>query len=118
MDNVTPSTREATEEVSAEATAGVGGLTEAFTVDAAKVKAHVDEVVRDSVKQTLHALLDAEADRLAGRYEHTSDRQDTRAGRYRRRDKFDSAKGVGQPKSLTANRKIGRPDLRCRASVP
>jgi transposase-like protein len=62
-------------------------LTQAFTVDAAKVRAHVDEVVRSSVEQTLNSLLDAEADRLcnAGRYEHSPDRQDTRAGRYQRK---------------------------------
>jgi transposase-like protein len=66
---------------------GFGPLTEAFTVDAAKVRAHVDEVVRSSVEQTLNALLDAEADRLchAGRYEHSPDRQDTRAGSYPRK---------------------------------
>lgn len=66
---------------------GTSPLTEAFTVDAAKVRAHVDEVVRSSVEQTLNALLDAEADRLcnAGRYERSSDRQDTRAGRYNRK---------------------------------
>ena len=56
-------------------------------MDAAKVRAHVDEVVRSSVEQTLNALLDAEADRLcnAGRYEHSPDRQDTRAGSYSRK---------------------------------
>jgi len=66
---------------------GTSPLTEAFTVDAAKVRAHVDEVVRSSVEQTLNALLDAEADRLcnAGRYEHSPDRQDTRAGSYKRK---------------------------------
>lgn len=66
---------------------GTSPLTEAFTVDAAKVRAHVDEVVRSSVEQTLNALLDAEADRLcnAGRYERSPDRQDTRAGSYKRK---------------------------------
>ena len=46
-----------------------------------------DEVVRDSVEQTLNVLLDAEAGRLcnAGRYEHTPERQDTRAGSYKRK---------------------------------
>ncbi len=81
MDKVTESTQEV-------GTApGSGPLTEAFTVDAAKVRAHVDEVVRSSVEQTLNALLDAEADRLcnAGRYEHSPDRQDTRAGSYKRK---------------------------------
>ena len=87
MDKVTQSAREVTETVSAAAAGPAGPLTEAFTVDAAKVKAHVDEVVRDSVEQTLNALWDAEADRLcnAGRYEHTPERQDTRAGSYKRK---------------------------------
>jgi hypothetical protein len=70
MDKVTESTQEVG------TGAGSGPLTEAFTVDAAKVRAHVDEVVRSSVEQTLTSLLDAEADRLcnAGRYEHSPDR--------------------------------------------
>lgn len=81
MDRVTESTQEVGSGT------GTNPLTEAFTVDAAKVRAHVDEVVRSSVEQTLNALLDAEADRLcnAGRYEHSPDRQDTRAGSYKRK---------------------------------
>ena len=87
MDKVTQSPVEGTEEQPRDAGAGSGPLTEAFTVDAAKVRAHVDEVVRSSVEQTLNSLLDAEADRLcnAGRYEHSPDRQDTRAGSYKRK---------------------------------
>ena len=44
---------------------------EAVSVDETKLKAHVDEVVRSSVEETLNALLDAEADRIcrAQRYE-------------------------------------------------
>jgi transposase-like protein len=81
MDKVTESTQEVG------SVTGSSPLTETFTVDAAKVRAHVDEVVRSSVEQTLNALLDAEADRLcnAGRYEHSPDRQDTRAGSYSRK---------------------------------
>lgn len=47
---------------------------------------HLDKVVRDTVEETLNALLDAEADRLcqAHRYERTEKRQDTRAGHYKR----------------------------------
>jgi transposase-like protein len=89
MDKVSERTVEVPE-VSVIEAAGqaVGGrLTGAFTVDAGKVKAHVDEVVRESVEQTLNTLLDAEADRLcnAGRYEHSAERQDTRAGSYKRK---------------------------------
>jgi putative transposase len=47
---------------------------------------HLDGLVRDSVEQTLNALLDAEADELCGakRYERSPDRVDTRAGHYTR----------------------------------
>jgi transposase-like protein len=47
---------------------------------------HLDKVVRGTVEETLNALLDAEADRLcqASRYELTENRQDTRAGYYKR----------------------------------
>lgn len=87
MDKSTQSTSEVTQERGPDAGDGANPLTEAFTVDAAKVRAHVDEVVRSSVEQTLNSLLDAEADRLcnAGRYEHSPDRQDTRAGSYKRK---------------------------------
>jgi transposase-like protein len=59
----------------------------AFSVDADKVRAHVDQVVRGTVQETLNALLDAEADRAcnAGRYERSADRRDTRAGSYTRK---------------------------------
>ena len=56
-------------------------------VDEAKIRGHVDEVVRSSVQETLNGLLDAEADQLcgAGRYERSAERVDTRAGSYDRR---------------------------------
>jgi putative transposase len=56
-------------------------------VDEAKIRGHVDEVVRSSVEATLNGLLDAEADQLCGaqRYERTPDRVDTRAGSYERK---------------------------------
>ena len=66
---------------------GTGSLGTAFRVDADEVRAHVDQVVRGTVQETLNALLDAEADRAcnAGRYERSPDRQDTRAGSYERK---------------------------------
>jgi len=77
MDSVTDRTQEpmATE-----------ALKEAFSVDAQKVRGHLDQMVRQSVQETLNALLDAEADRVcqAGRYQHSAQRQDTRAGSYQR----------------------------------
>jgi putative transposase len=56
-------------------------------VNEAQVQQHLGELVRQSVEQTLHGLLDAEADRLCGarRYERSADRQDTRAGHYSRK---------------------------------
>ena len=57
------------------------------TVDQGKIRAHLDEVVRGTVEQTLNALLDAEADRAcnARRYERSPERLDTRAGHYARK---------------------------------
>ncbi len=59
----------------------------AFAVDAQKVQSHLDRVVRETVEQTLNALLDAEADELCGakRYARSPDRVDTRAGNYQRK---------------------------------
>jgi putative transposase len=55
-------------------------------VDQEQIAKHLDGLVRQSVEQTLNALLDAEADALcgAGRYERSADRVDTRAGHYTR----------------------------------
>ena len=51
-----------------------------------KIRAHLDEVVRATVEETLNALLDAEADHLCGarKYERSEGRKDTRAGSYDR----------------------------------
>jgi transposase-like protein len=56
-------------------------------IDAAQIHSHLDTIVRTSVEQTLNKLLDEEADRLcnAGRYEHSDDRTDSRAGHYTRK---------------------------------
>jgi putative transposase len=53
-------------------------------IDEGKIQAHLDEVVRNTVEETLNALLELEADRLCGarRYERSEGRQDTRAGSY------------------------------------
>lgn len=63
------------------------GMNQVFRIDEAKVRGHVDQVVRQSVEETLNGLLDAEAAMLcgAGRYERTDARQDTRAGSYTRK---------------------------------
>ena len=55
-------------------------------IDEGRLQAHLDEVVRATVEETLNGLLDAEADRLCGarKYERTEGRKDTRAGSYDR----------------------------------
>ena len=68
----------------------VGGSEElkgVLTVDAGKVEAHLAGKVRAAVEEVLNNLLDAEADERCGakRYVHSLDRQDTRAGHYRRK---------------------------------
>jgi transposase-like protein len=56
-------------------------------IDEAQIRDHLGEVVRGTVEETLNAMLDAEADALcnAGRYQHSPDRADTRAGHYTRK---------------------------------
>jgi transposase-like protein len=68
-------------------TGGEGkGLDSVIRVDEAEVKAHLGEMVRQSVEETLNGMLEAEADRLcrAKRYERSPERVDTRAGHYAR----------------------------------
>jgi transposase-like protein len=69
-----------------EAVANGTALPKMVTIDESQVRSHLDQVVRESVEQTLNGLLDAEADRLcrAGRYERSAERVDTRAGSYTR----------------------------------
>lgn len=57
-----------------------------FTLDNTQLRAHVSDLVRQSVEDTLNALLDAEADRLcnAQKYERNDERISTRAGHYDR----------------------------------
>lgn len=56
-------------------------------IDQEVVRGHVDQVVRQTVEQTLNSLLDAEADELCGakRYERSVERIDTRSGHYTRK---------------------------------
>ncbi len=63
------------------------GMKDAFKINEARVRGHVDRVVRESVEQTLNGLLEEEAKALcgAGRYERTDARKDTRAGSYPRK---------------------------------
>lgn len=66
--------------------AGVRSLNQVVQIDEGRIQAHLDEVVRSTVEETLNGLLDAEADRLcrAQRYERNEERKDTRAGSYQR----------------------------------
>jgi len=61
-------------------------LSDVIKIEEGKIRQHLDEVVRQSVEETLNGLLDAEADELCGakRYERSPERLDTRAGHYER----------------------------------
>ena len=52
-------------------------LNNVITIDDERVKSHLERVVRDTVEETLNALLEAEADRLcnAQRYERSEGAQ-------------------------------------------
>jgi putative transposase len=65
----------------------VGNVPGVIRIDESQLRGHVDRVVRESVEETLNALLEAEADALCGakRYQRSADRLDTRAGHYRRK---------------------------------
>ena len=78
---------EPTSEVGKDAEGGVRQpLGPVVQIDDGRIQAHLDEVVRSTVEETLNALLDAEADELCGarKYERTEARKDTRAGSYDR----------------------------------
>src|SRR5271167_1287784 len=63
-----------------------GNFAGVIRIEEDKIRSHVDEVVRQTVEQTLNGLLEAEADELCGakRYERSLERLDTRAGHYDR----------------------------------
>jgi putative transposase len=65
---------------------GVEKFAGVVRVDDDQLRSHVDGVVRETVEQTLNALLEAEADALCGakRYARSPERVDTRAGHYER----------------------------------
>ena len=60
---------------------------EIIRLDEGEIKQQLGEMVRQSVEETLNAMLDAEADQItqAHRYERTESRTDTRAGHYSRK---------------------------------
>ncbi len=64
-----------------------GNFAGVIRIEEEKIRSHVDEVVRETVEQTLNGLLEAEADELCGaeRYARSPERLDTRAGHYDRK---------------------------------
>ena len=77
---------EPTMEAGVETTSEPKALGAVVQIDDNQIRAHLSEVVRSTVEETLNALLDAEADHLCGarKYERTEGRKDTRAGSYDR----------------------------------
>ena len=61
-------------------------LGKVIQIDESKLRGQLGELVRESVEETLNALLEAEADELcnAKRYERSPERVSTRAGHYQR----------------------------------
>ena len=59
----------------------------AIKIDEKEIQDHIDGLVRQSVEDTLNALMNAEADSIcnASCYQRTPDRRDTRAGSYHRK---------------------------------
>ena len=59
----------------------------AIKIGEKEIRTHLDGQVRQSVEDTLNALLNAEADAIcqASRYQRSPDRQDMRAGSYNRK---------------------------------
>ena len=72
------------ENVAQETEKAISGV---IKVDEKEIRDHLDGLVRQSVEDTLSALLNAEADAIchAGSYQRTPDRLDTRAGTYQRK---------------------------------
>lgn len=68
-------------------TAELDPMKDVLKIDSARVRGHLDKIVRQSVEDTLNGLLDAEAEALcqAERYQRTKEHQSTRAGSYERK---------------------------------
>ena len=64
---------EPSKDVGSEAVSGkIPGLGPVVQIDEGRIQAHLDEVVRATVEETLNALLDAEADELCGARKYES----------------------------------------------
>jgi putative transposase len=62
-------------------------LTNVIKIDEDQIKNHLGDMVRETVEETINALLDAEADQLckARKYERSAKRANSRAGHYKRK---------------------------------
>ena len=63
----------------------VGVVSDVIRIDERQLDGHLRELVRASVEETLNAMLEAEAQCGAKRYERSPERLDTRAGHYQRK---------------------------------
>ena len=59
----------------------------AIKIDEKEIGDHLNQLVRQSVEDTINSLLDVEADAIcnAASYQHSSDRLDSCAGSYKRK---------------------------------
>ena len=62
-------------------------LTNVIKIDEDQIKNHLGDMVRETVEETINAMLDAEADQLckARKYERSAKRENSRAGHYKRK---------------------------------
>ena len=69
----------------------------AIKIDEKEIGDHLNQLVRQSVEDTINSLLDAEADAIcnATRYQHSPDRLDSRAGLYKRKLRTNSGDEQG-----------------------
>ena len=92
----------------------------AIKIDEKEIQNHIDGLVRQSVEDTLNALLNAEADAIcnAGRYQRTPDRLDTRAGScHRKLLKGRRGRSESSPASESALRNGDHPALSDQAEL-
>ena len=93
----------------------------AIKIDEKEIQDHIDGLVRQSVEDTLNALLNAEADAIcnAGRYQRTPDRLDTRAGScHRKLLKGRRGRSESSPASESVLRNGDHPALSVRRFCP
>ncbi len=74
-------------EIVSQSGSGENFLEGVIRIEEGKIRSHVDQVVRETVEQTLNGLLQAEADDLCGakRYVRSPERLDSLAGHFDRK---------------------------------